>query len=383
MFKKDGTPIRKPAAFVAGIEKRGYDSPVFTADGTEIDDPVAFLALMDREEVNAGGQKRKNDGDGDVESSKRHKGAGPGIFKEDGTQVQDPATYIAGMQKRGGNAKLFGADKMEIRDPVAYVAAMQRRGQVSGAPAHSQQGGAYSTVPSIPYGACPSMVVARSAVVPRRSPIVPQMSGKASGKGQWVQVGGKGPGIFKADGTPIRNPEAFVAGIAKSGYHEPILGADGGVIRDPVAYVGAMAKRGEGGGGATRVPMGKAGGKGQWQASSQGQGIFKADGTPIRNPAAFVAGIEKGGYKEPIFGADGGPIRDPVAYVAAMSKRQEGPDSSRSGNSHAGLFKSDGTAIRNPKAFVAGIEKKGYTEMLFDAKGGEIQDPVAYVKAMK
>merc|ERR1711879_916444 len=52
-------------------------------------------------------------------------------------------------------------------------------------------------------------------------------------------------GIFTADGTPITNQEAFVAGIQKRGYNTPILDSDGVPIKDPVAYVAAMLRRGQ------------------------------------------------------------------------------------------------------------------------------------------
>ena len=76
-----------------------------------------------------------------------------------------------------------------------------------------------------------------------------------------------------------------------------------------------MLARGDGGG--TGAMMGKSfGGKGQ---GGKGGGVlFKADGTAIRNPAAFVAGIEKNGYTDKIFDANGQVIRDPVKYVASM-----------------------------------------------------------------
>merc|ERR1712070_181672 len=105
----------------------------------------------------------------------------------------------------------------------------------------------------------------------------------------------------------------------------------------------------------------------------------KADGTAIRNPDAFVAGIAQRGYKEMIYDANGTQIRDPVKY---LEKRNNGAESSGDGKKGEGMFKADGTRIRNPAAFVAGIEKRGYNEDLFDGAGKKIRDPVAFVKAL-
>merc|ERR1712048_924394 len=50
--------------------------------------------------------------------------------------------------------------------------------------------------------------------------------------------------------------------------------------------------------------------------------LFKQDGTPIKNPAGFIAGIQQRGYKEPIYGATGNEIRDPVKWLESYEKRK-------------------------------------------------------------
>jgi hypothetical protein len=52
------------------------------------------------------------------------------------------------------------------------------------------------------------------------------------------------------------------------------------------------------------------------------QGMFKADGTEIRKPAAFVRGIEKNDYTISLYDANGDEILDPVAFVATLEKRK-------------------------------------------------------------
>merc|ERR1711976_319929 len=110
----------------------------------------------------------------------------------------------------------------------------------------------------------------------------------------------------------------------------------------------------------------------------------KADGTPIRKPKEYIAGIEKNGYSEPLFDALGKEIRDPVAYfnkagskdkTAAPQRKQEG-----SNQSSIKLYKEGGILIRNPHKYVEGIKKNGYTETIFTADGKEIKDPVAFLK---
>merc|ERR1712050_486542 len=85
--------------------------------------------------------------------------------------------------------------------------------------------------------------------------------------------------------------------------------------------------------------------------------LFKADGTPVRNPVNYVAGIQKNGYKEKLFTADGDEIRDPVAFVEKMERngtaKTEGPRGVKRQKT-GGIYKADGTPIKNPVAFVAG-----------------------------
>jgi len=205
--------------------------------------------------------------------------------------------------------------------------------------------------------------------------------------------------MFKADGTPIKNPTNYVAGIERRGYNDPLFDKHGKKIQNPVAFLRKIDSGDE-------VPL-KASVSSKRKSSSstnssespvkrqRGEGIFKADGTPVRNPVSYVEGIQKRGYRDPLFGSDGKEIRNPVAYVDAMVRRGHANPPAGAANAApaaiwlaaaatgATLFKADGTPVRNTVAYVAGIEDRGYTDPLFDAKGQEIRNPVAYVAAME
>merc|ERR1712107_3665 len=70
LFKKDGTPIRKPEAFVKKIEENGYTEPIFDAMGKKIHNPVKYL---------------ESKGDGGSTT--------PSLFKADGTPIRKPKEY--------------------------------------------------------------------------------------------------------------------------------------------------------------------------------------------------------------------------------------------------------------------------------------------------
>merc|ERR1719183_183058 len=108
-------------------------------------------------------------------------------------------------------------------------------------------------------------------------------------------------------------------------------------------------------------------------------GLYMENGTPIKNPMAYVARIEENGYTKPLFNDRGEEIRDPVAYVMkGMDKRGRG---SSAATGTLNLFMENGTPIKNPAAYIAKIEQNGYSKPLFNEKGQEIKDPVAYLNS--
>jgi len=333
--------------------RNGYTERLLDADNNEIEDPVAYLEEHGLS-VNQTSTKRRLELSisAPVQPSlKRPKVEVPSngkaaLFKADGTPVNNPVAFVAGIVRNGYTEPLLDADGNEIEDPVAYLK---------------------KHCLSVPHTS-----------TNRRTDVSVALPASASGV------------LFKQDGTPVRDPVAYAEGIKRRGYNEVLLDAHGQQIRNPVAYVEKMVARTPGSG----VPhSGKVGGVySSIAASGNGPAVlFKSDGTPIRDPVAFVAGIEQRGYKEQIVDANGQIIRDPVAYVKAMQHREAGSQQhsvslSAPPGAPAGagkIFKQDGTAVRDPLAFVAGIERNGYTEPLFDAKGQQIRDPVAYVRAMK
>merc|ERR1712014_16785 len=106
--------------------------------------------------------------------------------------------------------------------------------------------------------------------------------------------GSEHKGIYKVDGTPIRNPVGY---LAKTSGDEILLDSNGNIIRDPTAYVLGMVKRGD-----VAIPA-------SGQGSAKHQGIFKADGTPIKNPRQYVkTAMDKGGIKETLYDSYGKEI---------------------------------------------------------------------------
>lgn len=47
-----------------------------------------------------------------------------------------------------------------------------------------------------------------------------------------------------------------------------------------------------------------------------------------------------------------------------------------------GLYKADGSRIKSPSAYVANFEKQGQTQTLFNARGQVVNNPAAYVARM-
>merc|ERR1712137_554762 len=123
-------------------------------------------------------------------------------------------------------------------------------------------------------------------------------------------------------------PEAYVASIQKNGYTNPLFTERGEEIRDPVKYVLGTSStsqtnkksKGLSGGFASRVAKNK----GTRTKGATPKKMFKADGTPIKNPKAYVDKIKTNGYTEPLFTEGGDEIRDPVSFLAKNGTKSAG-----------------------------------------------------------
>jgi hypothetical protein len=374
MYKSDGTPIRDPQAFVAAIKNKvsTYEGGLVDAHGVEIEDPVAFAETL--------GQKRPS-----ARSSEWVKKEDVLLRKADGTPVRDPAAFIAAIQRRGGTYEgdlvdaegeevkdldaflqsrgedlkavcstsskrgFFKADGTAVRDPAAFIAAITRRGG-------TYQGGLFNERGMEIRDPAAYLAGMNSPDEDKR--------GSASSKGR---LDGQ---LYKADGTLIKKPAAFLAGIKKNGgYQGGLFNSKGEEVRDAEAYIANMD------------------GGNWWRQTSAGSGItvYKADGTLVRDPNAFVAGIHKGGgtYRGGLFDANGVEIRDPVAYLQGRSYWSRVSSSSSRGQSDV-LYKADGKVVHNPVAYVEGMKRSGgYQGGLFNSKGVEIRDADAYIKSMQ
>eukprot|EP00930_Biecheleria_cincta_P083454 TRINITY_DN73028_c0_g1_i1.p1 TRINITY_DN73028_c0_g1~~TRINITY_DN73028_c0_g1_i1.p1 ORF type:complete len:683 (-),score=93.20 TRINITY_DN73028_c0_g1_i1:19-2067(-) len=342
LFKDDGTEIKNPARYVEAMERTGgYRGGLFDSKGNEIRDPIAYVA------------RTEHRSDGSAASSRPARKTPGSLYKQDGTEVRDPVRYVEAMERTGGyKGGLFDSRGNEIRDPRAYVARMD--------------GSAVS-----------SMSVPRS--VPQSAPrSIPHSVSARSQSGS----------LFKEDGTEVRDPVRYVEAMQRSGgYKGGLFDSRGIEIRDPVAYVARME--------------GSAASSAGDPARKSSGGLYKEDGTEIRDPVRYVEAMQKsGGYKGGLFDSKGNEIRDPAAYVARMGvsapsqkvsamvpyenpRRPAAPiggpigSGERSGPS---LFKEDGTPVKNPARYVEAMEKSGgYKGGLFDAKGTEIRDPIAYL----
>jgi len=395
LFKIDGTPIRDPAAYVANLGSNGlYKDDLFDVDGQLIKDPVMFVASLS---LTPKAEKQKV-------IPAPESGLDPqGMYKTDGTQIRDPVAYVARLGKDWEyKGDLVDAEGETIKDPASWVATKGIQPQPEANRSHA----AVSTPP------------------PPRGTFF-----------------GSDPQLYKADGTPIRDPVAYVAGMQSrpGGNQGGIFNSKGQEIRDPAAYIAHMQMRRT-----TKVALPARASVGQ---ASPGLGIasastplpgfaaavvaaggtaelFKADGTPVRNPHAYVLAMDKngGGYRGGLFNKKGEEIRDPAAYVSRMGGVGAGagdkvsvsrglapvlqalsalagaanpnsalhsvmPNQIKSAAAMSGtlLFQADGTPIRDPAGFLQALEKKpgGYQGGLFNHKGQEIRDPAAYIKNMK
>merc|ERR1712129_650167 len=95
-------------------------------------------------------------------------------------------------------------------------------------------------------------------------------------------------------------------------------------------------------------------GKGSGQGNKGGGGLFKGDGTEIKNPVGFVAKIKN--YEGGLFTASGTEIQDVHRFVekfdqgpnGSLPRKGEGKGSGQGNKGGGGLFKGDGTEIKNP-----------------------------------
>lgn len=344
MFKEDGSEIRNPRRVVDAIKANGYTEPLFTKDGDKIKDPMAFMKKLDL----SGDTQKAKPKQGTRRKQTDSPQSGEAImFKADGRPINNPERYVASLQKNGYTDPLFTAKGTEIRDPAGFLA--------------SQKGSSRTR------DEAPPAKRARTA-----GPGAGNGSGKSRGGGAGAVV--EFEGLYKADGSLIKNPVGYVAAIERNGYTQPVFTAGGEEVRNPSAYL-------------VRAGLTSGSPKGQGTAPSQparasSQSMYKADGTRIQKPGAYVASIEKNGYNEPLYTADGEEIRNPAAYLSKM--QNQGPVSNAPQQQAAAadvqMFKANGEQIKKPEAYVASIEKNGYTDPLFTADGEEIRNPGKYLE---
>lgn len=364
LYKEDGTEIKNPARYIEAMERTGgYKGGIYDSKGNEIRDPVKYVAKMEKIAESA--------------ASSRPAIKTPGcLYKSDGAEVRDPIRYVEAMERTGGyKGGLFDSRGNEIRDPRAYVARMDGGGSAVSS----------RTAPPPRQSAPPPRSFLQDALLARSNSGARSDSGARSNSGS---------SLFKEDGTEIKNPARYVEAMERSGgYKGGLFDGRGNEIRNPAAYVARMdGAAASSSGASTRRNPGS---------------LYKADGTEVRDPVRYVEGMQKsGGYKGGLFDSKGAEIRDPVAYVAKMGggpapiekvnyfepqQRLAGPVGSgergRSYSSEVGarsgppsLFKEDGTVVKNPARYVEAMEKSGgYDGGLFDARGNEIRDPIAWL----
>jgi hypothetical protein len=266
----------------------GYNGGLFTESGQEIRDPVAFVAKMQPQEPRGRSFFTVSHL---AQAMTSAMAGGPQLYKADGTLVRDPVKYVEAMQKTGGyKGGLMTALGEEVRDPVAYVQKMEGRSVAAFAP---------------PIGAAPARSnapVTKLAAPARSSALVTKLAqSRALAPPSNVQQSGKQ--IFKEDGTAVRDPVRYVEAMQRSGgYKGGLMNEKGEEIKDPLAYLGIQSQGG-------LVAL----------VANDRKALFKADGTKVKNPVAYVQAFEKtGGYKGGLYNHKREEIRDPVAYIAKM-----------------------------------------------------------------
>eukprot|EP00928_Gymnodinium_smaydae_P090414 TRINITY_DN74210_c0_g1_i1.p2 TRINITY_DN74210_c0_g1~~TRINITY_DN74210_c0_g1_i1.p2 ORF type:complete len:394 (-),score=72.93 TRINITY_DN74210_c0_g1_i1:103-1284(-) len=367
MFKKDGTAIKNPVAYVARLDMSRYDNDLFDASGKVIRNPQAYAEAIAAPKASNSTSRSHND-DVDVASAV--------MFKADGKPIRDPEAYVARLELGSYKGDLKDRNGRKIKDPVAYVASLSKK-------------------------------------VPRsRLPTGPP-PGLGGGSSEAV--------LFKADGTAVRDPVAYVAGMRRKGgeYEGGLFNSKGEEIRDPDAYVAWMGlgvssvettapRRSLPTGRADSGPVGRYA-KPQPVGMHQdaADALYKEDGTPVRDPVAYISGMERkpGGYQGGLFNAKGIEIRDPAAYlrgmvgggsrgppmtsssaapIGARRERSAGATAAGAAPLERQFFKADGTQVRDVEAYVKAMERSGgYKGGLFNHRGEEVRDPSAYVRGMQ
>lgn len=249
MFKADGTPIQRPRAFVAKINK--YAGGLFTADGTAIRNPNSFLTVL---------KHRKRRG---AAAALRNTNASAGQAVLDTvatTPTQHPATCptTANGQSCENEGFHSATCRQDTSNPPTAILAT---GRIQPAPRRGK-GGVTTGAPALRVGA---------------------------------NV------VYKADGTPIRNLSAFVANI--DNYEGGLFTAEGHAISNPHTFLSLLEQRGldentdlayniEGVYNADETMM--------WKSNecirnpdTYEAGILTADGAKIGNPKTLITGLKR------------------------------------------------------------------------------------------
>lgn len=358
MFKSDGTPIRDPKKYVARLEN--YSGDLYDVDGHQIEDPAAFV-----------------EGLGDtlpVALPTARRSSGPGapmyaavLFKSDGTPIRDPHKYVANLNLGEYKRDLKDAKGNVIEDPAVFVADLKD---------------------------------------------LPPPEPRASQAPAWAPHPLLDAVMFKADGTPIRDPVRYVAHLNLDDYKGDLKDATGSCITDPEAFLAGLdepptplprlervappPRSARGARAPLTAPLAhrSAVSAPSCGGSSERTAMYKADGTPIRDPAAYVHRLDPSEYKQDLFDAKGRVIVNPSHFVSVRLGSSSGIDDAPAakrprvaapvaGAGAFDLFKADGTPVKNPAAYVVAMMKSGgYSGGLFNKSGKEIRDPEAYVARM-
>jgi len=286
MFQADGTEIKHIAAYVAKI--RNYEGSLY--EWEEIKDPQSFALkiLGDGEKVkaDAGWYGRKdgadsdwNGGKGDSDNGWR-KGKG-GKGKADngwyGRKGQADSDWNSGnadsesnVYTEGQKFAMYRADGTPVNDPVAFASKIS-----------NYSGGLFNS----------------------RGDEIWNPQAFAAGVKRNHET--KHPAMYRVDGTPVRNLQAFLQNLR--GYSGGLYNSENEEIWDPHAFVAGVERR--------RGDTEK-GGKG-W--GNGGYSMYQADGTPVKNPTAYVENIEN--YTGGLYNNRGQEIRDPKAFAAGIEKK--------------------------------------------------------------
>lgn len=332
MFKADGTPVRNPEAFLSKVAN--YTGGLFTSDGQEIRNPHSFIAGIARKRSAAAYSSASSSAGRGVERSERAEvdegeTALAVVYKADGTPIKNFRAYLSRIENYSGG--LFTSTGEEIRDPHKFLAAQEDAGLVfkaDGTPVRNLRAYVSNIIEYRPG----DLVTADGQEI--RDPW-----GFLTG----LEKANSNAVAFKEDGTPIRNLAAFIAKVHE--YTGGLFTADGEEIRNPRRFLDGLERReaAEASQGASPMMLAAPPGlqapdeedsrpwrrNGSTMATSRtpppssgslsGVAIYKGDGTRIRNPAAFIAGITS--YDGGLFTASGDEIRNPQEFLAGLERR--------------------------------------------------------------